>query len=49
MLQLGFEPMLPLFKRAKMVHALDRAAAVIGVSQPHLLGTYVAATEYRAA
>jgi hypothetical protein len=26
----GFEPMNPVFERAKMVHALDRAATVIG-------------------
>jgi hypothetical protein len=30
MLQVGFEPTTPLFKRAKTVHALDRAATVIG-------------------
>jgi hypothetical protein len=29
--QVGFEPTIPAFKRAKTVHALDRAAAVIGV------------------
>jgi hypothetical protein len=26
----GLEPTIPVFKRAKMVHALDRAATVIG-------------------
>jgi hypothetical protein len=26
----GFEPTIPLFKRAKTVHALDRAVTVIG-------------------
>jgi hypothetical protein len=26
----GFEPTIPAFERAKTVHALDRAAAVIG-------------------
>jgi hypothetical protein len=26
----GFEPTIPLFARAKMVHTLDRAATVIG-------------------
>jgi hypothetical protein len=26
----GFEPMIPVFERAKAVHALDRAATVIG-------------------
>jgi hypothetical protein len=30
MLRLGFELMTPVFERAKTVHALDRAAAVIG-------------------
>jgi hypothetical protein len=28
--QVGFEPMIPVFERAKIVHALDRAATVIG-------------------
>jgi uncharacterized membrane protein len=27
----GFEPMTPVFEQAKTVHALDRAATVIGV------------------
>jgi hypothetical protein len=27
---MGFEPTIPVFERAKTVHALDRAAAVIG-------------------
>jgi hypothetical protein len=26
----GFEPTIPVFERAKTVHALDRAATVIG-------------------
>jgi heme oxygenase len=30
MLQVGFEPTIPVFERAKTVHALDRAATVIG-------------------
>jgi hypothetical protein len=30
MLQVGFEPMILVFERAKIVHALDRAATVIG-------------------
>jgi hypothetical protein len=30
MSKVGFEPMFPLFKRTKTVHALDRAAIVIG-------------------
>jgi hypothetical protein len=29
--QVGFEPTIPVFERAKTVHALDRAAPVIGV------------------
>jgi hypothetical protein len=29
--QLGFEPTIPVFKREKMVHALDHAATVIGI------------------
>jgi hypothetical protein len=28
--QVGFEPTIPVFEQAKTVHALDRAAAVIG-------------------
>jgi hypothetical protein len=28
--RVGFEPMIPVFERAKKVHALDRAATVIG-------------------
>jgi hypothetical protein len=30
--RVGFEPMIPVFERAKMVHGLDRAATVIGIS-----------------
>jgi hypothetical protein len=29
--RVGFEPMIPVFKWAKTVHALDRAATVIGL------------------
>jgi hypothetical protein len=29
--RLGFEPATPVFERAKTVHALDRAATVIGL------------------
>jgi uncharacterized membrane protein len=29
--RVGFEPTTPAFERAKIVHALDRAATVIGV------------------
>jgi hypothetical protein len=32
MLRVGFEPTIQVFERAKMVHALDRAATVIGSS-----------------
>jgi hypothetical protein len=28
---IGFEPTIPVFKRAKTVHASDRAATVIGL------------------
>jgi hypothetical protein len=28
--RVGFEPTFPVFERAKIVHALDRAATVIG-------------------
>jgi hypothetical protein len=28
--RVGLEPMIPVFERAKTVHALDRAATVIG-------------------
>jgi hypothetical protein len=31
MSQVGFEPMYPVFERAKTFHALDRAGTVIGV------------------
>jgi hypothetical protein len=30
MTQLGFEPTIPMFEQTKTVHALDRAATVIG-------------------
>jgi hypothetical protein len=30
MLRVGFEPTIPVFERAKIAHALDRAANVIG-------------------
>jgi hypothetical protein len=29
--QVGFEPTMPVFERAKTVHALDRAATLIGL------------------
>jgi hypothetical protein len=31
--RLGFEPTIPVFERAKAVHALDRAATMIGCAQ----------------
>jgi hypothetical protein len=30
MLQVGFEPMIPVFERAKTLHALDCGVSVIG-------------------
>jgi hypothetical protein len=38
----GFEPTIPAFERVKTVHALDRAATVIG----HLSGTGLIITGY---
>jgi hypothetical protein len=29
--EVGFEPTIPVFERAKTVHALDRATTVIGI------------------
>jgi hypothetical protein len=29
---MGFEPTIPVFQRAKVVHDLDRAAIVIGIT-----------------
>jgi hypothetical protein len=34
--QVGFEPTIPVFEKTKRVHALDRAAAVIGFVAEHL-------------
>jgi hypothetical protein len=34
MLRVGFEPTISVFERAKILHALDCASAVIGVSRP---------------
>jgi hypothetical protein len=31
--EVGFKPTIPVFERAKTVHALDRAATVIGNAQ----------------
>jgi hypothetical protein len=33
MSKVGFEPTIPVFERAKTVHALDRAATVIGSAE----------------
>jgi hypothetical protein len=35
--QVGFEPTIPMFERAKTVHALDRAVTVIGYKNRILL------------
>jgi hypothetical protein len=37
MLPVGFKPMIPVFQRAKTVHALDRAATVIGYAGEYTL------------
>jgi hypothetical protein len=37
--RVGFEPTIPVFERARMVHALDRAATVIRTSLPLRLET----------
>jgi hypothetical protein len=37
MLQLGFEPTIPVSEGAKTVHALDRAATVIGVEEIYMI------------
>jgi hypothetical protein len=39
--RVGFEPTTPAFERAELVHALDHAASVIGVS-----GLYWAQNKY---
>jgi hypothetical protein len=39
MLQVGFEPMIPVFERAKTVHALDCTATVIDISSD-IVGIY---------
>jgi hypothetical protein len=35
MIRVGFEPTIPVFERTKTVHALDRAASVIGMNMGH--------------
>jgi hypothetical protein len=40
MSRVGFEPMIPAFERAKTVHALDRAATVIGFSSIYVALLY---------
>jgi hypothetical protein len=37
MLGVVFEPTIPVFKRAKTVHAVDSAATVIGIRESALL------------
>jgi hypothetical protein len=36
--RVGFDGTIPVFERAKTVHALDRAAIVIGEGYPYLRG-----------
>jgi hypothetical protein len=38
--RVGFEPTIPVFERAKTVHALDRAATLIGLMRYLLLHSY---------
>jgi hypothetical protein len=38
--QVGFEPIIPVFERAKTVHALDLAATVISSRQHHISENY---------
>jgi hypothetical protein len=38
--QVGFEPTIPVFKRAKTLHALDRAATVIGALYIYIYTCY---------
>jgi hypothetical protein len=35
-----FEPMIPVFEQAKKIHALDRAATVIGGATPPLRSVF---------
>jgi hypothetical protein len=37
----GFEPTIPVFERAKMVHALDRAATVIDLMTKYHLYNFI--------
>jgi hypothetical protein len=39
--QVGFEPTIPVFERAKTVHSLDCAAAVIGIKCLFILHFYI--------
>jgi hypothetical protein len=41
MSRVGVEPTIPVFERAKMVHALDRAATVIGTNKYKRLKIYI--------
>jgi hypothetical protein len=40
MLQVGLEPTIPAFERAKTAHALDRAATVTGSLPSHSINTF---------
>jgi hypothetical protein len=39
--RVGFEPMIPVFERAKTVHASDRAATVIGKEKEYLNKSFI--------
>jgi hypothetical protein len=41
MRRVGFEPTIPVFERVKTVHALDRAATVIGTSELYQANLFV--------
>jgi hypothetical protein len=38
---MGFEPTIPAFEQAKTVHALDRAATVIGIAYEGIVNCIV--------
>jgi hypothetical protein len=44
--RVGFEPTIPVFKRAKTVRALDRAATVIGIVITDHTIFYVTSSNY---
>jgi hypothetical protein len=39
--RVGFEPTIAVFELAKMVHALDRAATVIGTAEKYIISNYI--------